>query len=65
ERLDLERYLSWTFGQHAKNKRAQESSWSWIEWAINAGFSDLFGAYERAIVPEMKNGATVFVNFSV
>ena len=65
ERLDLERYLSWTFGQYAKNKRAQESSWSWIEWAINAGFSDLFGAYERAIVSEMKNGATVFVNFSV
>ena len=65
ERFDLERYLSWTFGQYAKNKRAQESSWSWIEWAINAGFSDLFGGYERAIVPEMKNGATVFVNFSV
>ncbi|MHA1576978.1 MAG: bacillithiol biosynthesis protein BshC, partial [Candidatus Thorarchaeota archaeon] len=65
ERLDLERYLSWTFGQYAKNKKAQESSWSWIEWALNAGFSDLFGAYERAFVPEMKNGATVFVNFSV
>lgn len=64
-KLDLERYVSWTFGQYAPNKRAQESSWSWIEWAINAGFSDLFGPYTRAYVPEMKNGATLFVNFSV
>ncbi len=64
-KLDLERYLSWTFGQYAPNKRTQESSWSWIEWAINAGFSDLFGPYTRAYVPEMKNGATLFVNFSV
>ncbi|MHA1636446.1 MAG: bacillithiol biosynthesis protein BshC [Candidatus Thorarchaeota archaeon] len=65
EKLDLERYLSWTFGQYAVNKRAQESSWSWIEWVCNSGFSDIFGPYIRAYVPEMKNGATLFVNFSV
>lgn len=65
QKLDLERYLSWVFGQYAENKLGQESSWAWIEWAINSGFSDLFGAYERAYVGPMKNGATVFVNFSV
>ena len=65
QKLDLERYLSWTFGQYAENKLGQESSWAWIEWAINSGFSDLFGAYERAYVGPMKNGATVFANFSV
>ena len=65
QKLDLERYLSWVFGQYAENKLGQESSWAWIEWAINAGFSDLFGAYERAFVGPMKNGATVFANFSV
>ena len=65
QKLELERYLSWVFGQYADNKLGQESSWSWIEWAINSGFSDLFGPYERAYVGPMKNGATVFVNFSV
>jgi uncharacterized protein YllA (UPF0747 family) len=65
QKLDLERYLSWVFGQYTENKLGQESSWAWIEWAINSGFSDLFGAYERAYVGPMKNGATVFVNFSV
>jgi uncharacterized protein YllA (UPF0747 family) len=64
-KLELERYLSWTFGQYTKNKLGQESSWSWIEWAINSGFSDLFGPYERAYVGPMKNGATTFVNFSI
>ncbi|MHA2025370.1 MAG: bacillithiol biosynthesis protein BshC [Candidatus Thorarchaeota archaeon] len=64
-KIDLERYLSWTFGQFAENKLGQESSWSWIEWAINSGFSDLFGPYERAFVGPMKNGATAFVNFSI
>ncbi|MGY5864906.1 MAG: bacillithiol biosynthesis BshC [Candidatus Thorarchaeota archaeon] len=64
-KLDFERYLSWTFGQYAENKLGQETSWSWIEWAINSGFSDLFGPYERAYVGPMKNGATTFVNFSI
>ena len=64
-KLDVERYLSWTFGQYTENKIGQESSWSWIEWAINSGFSDLFGPYERAYVGPMKNGATTFVNFSI
>ena len=65
KKLDVERYLSWVFGQYAENKLGQESSWSWIEWAINSGFSDLFGPYVRAYVGPMKNGATVFVNFSL
>ena len=65
KKLDVERYLSWVFGQYAENKLGQESSWSWIEWAINSGFSDLFGPYARAYVGPMKNGATVFVNFSL
>ena len=65
KKLDVERYLSWVFGQYAENKLGQESSWSWIEWAINSGFSDLFGPYIRAYVGPMKNGATVFVNFSL
>jgi uncharacterized protein YllA (UPF0747 family) len=65
KKLDIERYLSWVFGQYAENKLGQESSWSWIEWAINSGFSDLFGPYIRAYVGRMKNGATVFVNFSL
>lgn len=64
-KLDLERYLSWTFGQYTENKLGQESSWSWLEWAINSGFSDLFGPYERAFVGPMKNGATTFVNFAI
>lgn len=64
-KLDLERYMSWQFGQYAENKLGQESSWAWIEWAINSGFSDLFGPFERAYIGPMKNGATVFVNFFV
>lgn len=64
-RLEVERYLSWVFGQYAPDKMGQESSWSWIEWAVNSGFPDLFGPYERAYVGEMKNGATVYVNFYV
>jgi uncharacterized protein YllA (UPF0747 family) len=64
-KLELERYLSWTFGQYAPGKLGQESSWSWIEWAVNSGFPDLFGPYDRAYVGEMRNGATVFVNFFV
>ncbi len=64
-KFDIERYLSWTFGQFAQDKLGQESSWSWIEWALNAGFSDIFGPYERTYVGPMKNGATVFINFSV
>ena len=64
-KLDMERYLSWTFGQFAEGKLGQESSWSWIEWAINSGFGSLLGPYERAYVGPMKNGATMFINFSV
>ncbi|MHA1902704.1 MAG: bacillithiol biosynthesis protein BshC [Candidatus Thorarchaeota archaeon] len=63
-KLDIERYLSWVFGQYTTGKNAQESSWSWIEWALNSGIPDMFGPYVRAYVPEMKNGATIFVNFS-
>jgi len=65
QKMNLERYLSWTFGQYAEEKLGQESSWAWIEWALNSGFTDLFGPYERAYVGPLKNGATVFVNFSV
>ncbi|MCJ7817714.1 MAG: bacillithiol biosynthesis BshC, partial [Candidatus Thorarchaeota archaeon] len=64
-KLDIERYLSWTFGQFSEGKLGQESSWSWIEWAINSGFGNLFGPYERAYVGPMKNGATLFINFAV
>ncbi|MFX1368365.1 MAG: bacillithiol biosynthesis BshC [Promethearchaeota archaeon] len=64
-RLEMERYISWAFGEYAEEKMGQEVSWSWIEWALNSGFSDLFGPYERAYVPEMKNGATLFVNFTI
>jgi len=64
-KLELERYLSWVYGQYTKGKKAQESSWSWIEWAINAGFADLFGPYQRAYVSEMNNGAALFINLSV
>ncbi len=63
--LDVDRYLSWVFGQYAENKLGQEASWSWIEWMLNSGVHDLFGPYHRAYVPDMKNGATLFVNFSV
>ena len=65
QKFDIERYLSWTFGQFAEGKLGQESSWSWIEWAINSGFGNLLGPYERAYVGPMKNGATVFINFAV
>ncbi len=64
-KFDLERYLSWAYGQFTEGKLGQESSWSWIEWAINSGFGDLLGPYERAYVGQMKNGATMFVNFTV
>ena len=64
-KADIERYLSWTYGQYTIGKMGQESSWSWIEWAINSGFTDLLGAYKRAYVGPMKNGATAFVNFAV
>ncbi len=63
--LNVERYLSWVFGQYAENKLGQEASWSWVEWMLNSGAHDLFGPYRRAYVPNMKNGATLFVNFSV
>jgi len=63
--LDAERYLSWVFGQYAENKLGQEASWSWVEWMLNSGVHDLFGPYRRAYVPNIKNGATLFVNFSV
>jgi len=63
--LHVERYLSWVFGQYAEGKLGQEASWSWIEWMLNSGGRDLFGPYRRAYVPNMKNGATLFVNFSV
>jgi uncharacterized protein YllA (UPF0747 family) len=62
-KIDVEKYLSWAFGQFTQEKVSQESTWSWIEWALNAGFPDLFGPYFRAHVDEMKNGATYFVNF--
>ncbi|NHJ13028.1 MAG: bacillithiol biosynthesis BshC [Candidatus Thorarchaeota archaeon] len=62
-RLEIERYLSWAYGEYTEDKMGQEVSWSWIEWALNSGFIDLFGPYDRAYVGEMKNGATVFVNF--
>lgn len=64
-KLEVERYLSWVYGQYADGKLSQESAWSWIEWAINSGFGDLFGPYFRAHNPEMKNGATLFVNFTL
>ena len=62
-KLMIERYLSWNYGQFAEGKLNQEGSWLWIEWALNTGFSDLFGPYFRAHVGKMKNGATYFVNF--
>ncbi len=62
---DIERYLSWVFGQYAENKLGQEVSWSWVEWMLNSGVHDLFGPYRRAYVPNMKNGATLFINFSL
>ncbi|TFG27994.1 bacillithiol biosynthesis BshC [Candidatus Thorarchaeota archaeon] len=64
-KAEIERYLSWAFGQYAPAKMGQESSWSWIDWVLNSGFVDLFGAYERAYVGPMKNGATVFINFQI
>lgn len=64
-RLDLERYLSWTYGAYAEGKSSQESSWAWMDWAINSGFADLFGPYQRAYIEGMKHGATYFVNFIV
>lgn len=65
QRLEMERYLSWAFGQYDENKLGQESSWAWIEWAINSGFPDNFGPFERAYVGPLKNGATVFINFMI
>ncbi len=64
-RLELERYLSWTFGQFTEGKLGQESSWSWIEWALNSGLHDIFGPYLRAYVSELMNGSTTFINFSI
>ncbi|NHI82880.1 MAG: bacillithiol biosynthesis BshC [Candidatus Thorarchaeota archaeon] len=64
-RLDIERYLSWAYGEYTEDKMGQEVSWSWIEWSLNSSFPDLFGPYARAYVPEMKNGATLFINFIV
>jgi hypothetical protein len=64
-RLEIERYPSWVFGQYTEGKIGQESTWSWIDWAINSGLHDLFGPYQRTYVPEMKNGGTVFINFMV
>ncbi|UCE10213.1 MAG: bacillithiol biosynthesis BshC [Candidatus Thorarchaeota archaeon] len=63
-KLDMERYLSWAFGQYSQGKFGQESAWLWIEWTVNSGLADPFGPYMRAYVPEMRNGATLFVNFS-
>ncbi len=64
-KLQVERYLSWVYGQFTQEKIGQEATWSWVEWAINSGFSDLFGPYFRGYVSEMKNGATYFVNFTL
>jgi hypothetical protein len=64
-RLEIERYLSWAFGQYTSEKLGQESTWSWIEWAISTGIPDLFGPYFRAYVPEMNNGSTLFINLSI
>ena len=64
-RLEIERYLSWVYGQYADEKLGQESSWSWIEWALNSGLNDLFGPYERTYAPELNNGSTVFINFMI
>lgn len=64
-KLEVERYLSWVYGQFTQGKIGQEATWSWIEWAINSGVPDLFGPYFRAYVSEMKNGATYFVNFTL
>ncbi|TFG33501.1 bacillithiol biosynthesis BshC [Candidatus Thorarchaeota archaeon] len=64
-KAEIERYLSWAFGQYTVGKLGQESSWSWIEWTLNSGFADLFGAYERAYVGPMNNGATIFINFQI
>ena len=64
-KLEVERYLSWVYGQFTQEKIGQEATWSWVEWAINSGFPDLFGPYFRAYVSEMKNGATYFVNFTI
>ncbi len=64
-KLQLERYLSWVYGQYAPGKSAQESSWAWVDWALNAGLADLFGPYQRAYVEGMKHGATLFVNFAI
>ncbi|MHA1771843.1 MAG: hypothetical protein ACTSYL_11105 [Candidatus Thorarchaeota archaeon] len=65
DRMDVQRYLSWAFGRWATGKMSQESSWSWIEWAINSGFPDIFGPYDRAYIGELKNGGTQFINFSL
>jgi hypothetical protein len=64
-KLQVERYLSWVYGQFTQGKIGQEVTWSWIEWAINSGFPDLFGPYFRAYVADMKNGSTYFVNFTL
>ncbi|MGY5854662.1 MAG: bacillithiol biosynthesis BshC [Candidatus Thorarchaeota archaeon] len=64
-RLEVERYLSWTFGQFTEGKLGQESTWSWIEWVLNSGLHDVFGPYLRAYVSELKNGGTMFINFSI
>ncbi|TFF93521.1 bacillithiol biosynthesis BshC [Candidatus Thorarchaeota archaeon] len=63
--FDIELYLSWAYGRYAQEKSVQESSWSWIEWAINAGIADIFGPYERNYVEQIKNGATLWINFMI
>ena len=65
ERMDVQRYLSWTYGRYAPEKTSQESSWSWIEWVLNSGFADLFGPYYRAYSEGLKNGGAQFINFSL
>jgi uncharacterized protein YllA (UPF0747 family) len=64
-RFDIGCYLSWAYGEYAEEKLGQEASWSWIEWMLSTGVGDLFGPYERAYADGMKNGATVFVNFTM
>ncbi len=64
-KFDIECYLSWVYGEYERKRSSQESTWSWIEWAINAGLSDLFGPYHRMYHPALRNGATLFVNFMV
>jgi hypothetical protein len=61
----VKKYLTNQFGAFSEEKKAQESSFSWIDLALNTGLRDYVKTYVRQYDPLTPPGVISFINTTI